>query len=336
MVLPSIPSIGWGCFFPCLLLGFFPLWVVSPVWRCCLHPLFWVWQLFPMSSVGWCCLVPSPFWVVCCFSFSCLVVLPSFSSFRWGRCCSVSSSFWWCCCFSFSCLVVLPCFSSFWWDCFIPRLLLGGAASPSFWVVLLFFPSPVGWCCLVSSFLGVVFLSFYVVLLGFFPLWVVSPVWWILSSSSSFGRGCFIPRLLLGGAAWSPPPFGGVAVFPSPVWWCCFPSPPLGGAAFSHVFCCVVLLGLLRLWRCFPLLLGGCCLVSSPFWWCCCFFLLLLGGAGRQHGIKHRPENTSLRKFRNGLSPQAPVVWQCSVGRNLQQSPCESHALLPPEERLLQ
>ena len=80
--------------------------------------LLWVVQLFPMSSVAWCCLG----------------------------------------------LLRL-------WRCF--PLLLSGAVwfHPSFWVVLLFFPSPVGWRCLVSSFLGVVFLSFYVVLLGFFALW---------------------------------------------------------------------------------------------------------------------------------------------------------------------
>ena len=78
------------------------------------------------------------------------------------------------------------------------------------------------------------------------------------------------------GAAWFLPPldgfavflhlFGGVAflrllwveaAFPlSSDGWCCFPSPPLGGAAFP-LFCWVVLL-------------------SSPsFGWCCCFFLIL-------------------------------------------------------------
>ena len=36
------------------------------------------------------------------------------------------------------------------------------------------------------------------------------------------------PSLLLGGAAWFLPSMGGVAVFASPVWWCCLPSPPLG------------------------------------------------------------------------------------------------------------
>ena len=57
------------------------------------------------------------------------------------------------------------------------------------------FPSPVGWCCSVSSFLGVVFLSFHVVLLGFFPLWVVLLLSFsclvVLPSIPSFGRGCF-------------------------------------------------------------------------------------------------------------------------------------------------
>ena len=42
--------------------------------------------------------------------------------------------FGWCCCFSFSCLVVLPSFSSFGWGCVLPSLLSGGAAwfPPSF------------------------------------------------------------------------------------------------------------------------------------------------------------------------------------------------------------
>ena len=81
--------------------------------------------------------------------------------------------------------------SLFGWCCCSPSPVVGWCClvSSSFWVVLLFFLLPClwvvlrfsssfAWCCLVSSFLGVVFLSFYVVLLGFFPLWVVSPVWW--------------------------------------------------------------------------------------------------------------------------------------------------------------
>ena len=66
-----------------VLLGFFPLWVVSPVWWCCLPSPPLGSGAFLPSSVGWCCLVSSPFWWCCCFSFSCLVVLPSFSSFGW-------------------------------------------------------------------------------------------------------------------------------------------------------------------------------------------------------------------------------------------------------------
>ena len=278
-----------GVVFLCLylgLLGFFTLWVVSPVWWCCLHLLFWVWVVL----LG-------------------LLLL----------------------------LVVLL---------FFLLLLFGGAAFLLLLLVgLLHPPSSVGWCCLVLSFLlggvvvvsfscwvallgllllGDVFLSFYVVLLGFFPLWVVSPVWWCCLPSPplggaafshvfflvsslfgwsllfggaafirSFGCGsffhvfcwvvlfgllhllggvaCFSFSCLVvlpsfssfgwGGAARSPPPFGGVAVFPSPVRWCCLPSPPFGGTASSPVFCWVVLL----------LLPFGCC--------CCCFSLLLLRGA---------------------------------------------------------
>ena len=277
-----IRSFGCGSFFPCLLFGgavwFHPsFWVVwlffpSPVGWCCLVSslfgwsllfggaafllLLWEGLLFSMSSVGWCCLVSSTFWVVLLF-FLLLFGGAAFLLLLWvGWCCSVSSSFWWCCCFSFSCLVVLPSFSSFWWDCFIPRLLLGGAASPSFWVVLLCFPSPVAWCCLVSSFLDVVFLSFYVVLLGFFPLWLVSPVWWILSSPLGGAAlspvfccvallGLLLPRrcfpLLLRGAAWFLPSLGGLS--------CLVLLPSIPSSGQFH-----------------PSSVGWCCLVSSSFW----------------------------------------------------------------------
>ena len=53
------------------------------------------------------------------------------------------------------------------------------------------------------------------------------------------------PSLLLGGVAWFLPSMGGVAVFPSPVRWCC--SLSLGGVAFPLSFC-VVLLGFFPLW----------------------------------------------------------------------------------------
>ena len=91
------------------------------------------------------------------------------------------------------------------------------------------------------SFVSFVF-SFWVVLLGFFLLRVV------LRFSSPFAWCCLVSSF-----------FG----------WCCrfsftclvVPPPPLGGAAFSHDFCWVVLRGLLLL-----------------FGWCCCFFPLLFGG----------------------------------------------------------
>ena len=105
--------------------------------------------------------------------------------------------------------------------------------------------SSFGWGCVLHLFCWVVLLghpplalfplSFYVVLLGFFPLWVVllfSFSCLVALSSSSFGWGSFIHHLLLGGAVWFHSSFwllDGVAVFPSPVWWCCLPYPPLGG-----------------------------------------------------------------------------------------------------------
>ena len=112
-----------------------------------------------------------------------------------------------------SCSVVL--LLVFGWCC-VSLLLLRGAAwyPPS----LALFSSPFAWCRLVSSLFG-------------------SPVWWGCPSFTSFGRGCFIPCLLLGGAAWSLPPFCVVLLlFPSPVQWCSLPSRPLGGAAFRSSF----------------------------------------------------------------------------------------------------
>ena len=297
VVLPSIPSIGWGCFFPCLLLGFFPLWVVSPVWRCCLHPLFSVWQLFPMSSVGWCCLVSS-FLLggVVVFSFSCWVVLLGFLLPR--RCFPLllRGAAWFLPSLGgLSCLVVLPSFSSFGWG--------GAARSPPPFGGVAVFPSPVWWCCLPSP---------------PFDGTASSPVFcWVVLLLLPFGCCCCFFLLLLRGAAWSPP---SLALFSSPFTWCCLvssflgwsllfgvfclPPPPLGGAALPPVFCWVVLLGLLLLLvvllfffllfcgAAFLLLLwvgllyppssvGWCCLVSSSFWWCCCFsfsyWVVLLG-----------------------------------------------------------
>ena len=144
-VLPSFASLRCGCVlhlfckavllrllllwrffltFCVVLLGFFPLWVVKPffflLFGVVVLLLLWVGLLFLPSSVGWC---------------------------------SVSSSFLGgVACFSFSCLVVLPSFSSVWCVCVLHLLSL---------VVLLGLLLP--W--------SFVFLSFYVVLVGFFPLW---------------------------------------------------------------------------------------------------------------------------------------------------------------------
>ena len=95
---------------------------------------------------------------------------------------------------------------------------------------------------------------------------------------------------------------GGVAVFHSPVWWCCLPSHPLGVLGFFLLW--MVLLFFLFLlvewssfsfwWGCSSLMLGGaawcppclalfsspytwCCLVSSLFGWCCCSLSCLVG-----------------------------------------------------------
>ena len=194
----------------------------SPVWWCSL----------PSLLLGRATLSPVFCWVV-------LLGLSSLALF--------SSPFTWCC------LV----YSLFGWS-----LLYGGAAfHPLQWVVVRFPPSSVGWCCLVSSFLGVV--SF-------------SPFTWCCLDSSIFGWS-----LLLGGAAFHPlhwvgllfpvssawflPSLGGIAVLFLLFGGFFLPPPLLGGAALSP-----------------PYSVGWCCLVSSSsFWWCCCFsfsyWVVLLG-----------------------------------------------------------
>ena len=198
MVLPSITSSGWSCFFQycegygaawfppplggvafpislgaaflplplrsgaCLLLG-------GAAWS---TPSFW--EVLP---VWWCCLPSSPFakWCLspvgwCCLVYSfllggvaCLVVLPSFSSFGWG--CFFPSSVGW------YCLV-----SSFYvWCCFTPLLWRGaaflslhcvGCVLPLFFcVVLLSLPFLWEWC--FSHLFG------RVMLLGLLLLWAV-------------------------------------------------------------------------------------------------------------------------------------------------------------------
>ena len=158
-------------------------------------------------------------------------------------------------------------------------------------------PSSVGWCCLVSSSLGVVFLSFYVVLLGFF-LFGWSLRFGGAAFMTSFGCRSFFPCLLLGGAVWVHPSFWIVLLFS----FSClvdfvFLLLLWVGAALSPVFSCwVVLLGLLLPWRCFPLLLRGaawclpslggvavlfllfglCCLPSPPLGGACFIPRLLL------------------------------------------------------------
>ena len=128
-------------------------------------------------------------------------------------------------------------------------------------MVLLFFPSPVGWCCLVSSFLGVVStLSLCVVLLGLlfpwrcFPLLVRGAAWLlsslgglsclvVLPSFSSFGSGCFLLFFFLGGVACSP-----FCVAASLLRWL--------GLPFLSFACCRLLLPSL----------GGVALFNLPLW----------------------------------------------------------------------
>ena len=210
--------------------------------------------------------------MVLLFSFTCLVVLPSFPSF--GKWCLSPLSCWvvllglllpfgWCCCFFLLLLraaAFLPLLRS-------PSLLLGDVA----WS-----PASLGGVAIPLSF-GVVLPSF--------PF---------------FGRGLRSPSLLMGGAAWCF--FWGVVLLfsPSAFAWCCLPfvhrvgmrssSLLLGGvaflafplgSAFLPLVCWVALLG-------FPPL-GGVAVFSSPFGgiaflfsfdgWSCFFSPLQLGGA---------------------------------------------------------
>ena len=220
----------------------------SSVGWCCFASSFFGWcsewsAAFPLSSVGWCCLAhsflggvvvfPSPVRWCCSLSLggvafpllsrgaawflpslgglSCLVALPSFSSFGRGcffPCLLLGGAAW-----SLpsmggvavflSCSVVLPSFSSSGRGCFFPCLLLGGSA----WS-----PLPFGWCCCLPG----------------------------KAPQPTLGGVAFLPPSLGGAVFPSPfaccclpsPPLGG-AVFPSPFACCCLPSPPLGGAALS-------------------------------------------------------------------------------------------------------
>ena len=293
---PSFSSSGRATFPPFLLLGgaawsLFLLRVVLSFWVLGFFPLgSYCWVVVPWSSPSWCCCF-SPFtW--CLYFFLCSLFALVLR--RRGRRTSfffVSVS--WCC-------LLL----SLGW-LFI--LLLGGVVS-----------LPFGWCCCFFFSCLVVLRfssSFYVELLGFFPLW-----WSLLFGGAAFHLLHWVVvrlfGLLLGGAAWSPLPFGGVAVYPSPTGWYC--SLSLGGVAvFLLLFDGVVFL-LLLLWVGLlfpPSSVGWCCLVTSlcgvvkttpvgavasfsclvvlfplPTGWCCflsnvltpvgCYFVprLLLGG----------------------------------------------------------
>ena len=188
MVLPSFASFGELLFFPCwvVLLGLFLLWVELLFFLSCSVVLLLVF--------GWCCVSPlllrgaarfppsvggvavflSPVWWGC-LPFPPLSVavlsLVSFYVVLLGL-----LLLWVELLFFLSCSVVL--LLVFGWCCVSPLLLRGAARFPpsvggvvvfpfSFWwsslpssplVELLFPVSSVGWCCLVSSFLGVVFL----------------------------------------------------------------------------------------------------------------------------------------------------------------------------------
>ena len=130
------------------------------------------------------------------------------------------------------CWVVLLSFRSFGCGLRSPSLLMGGAA----WFPLFFGGDA------VSPFL----LRFAALLrlLWVLAAFTLSSFAWCCFPFPSFGVGLRSPSLRLGGAAWSPPPSGGVA-FPIS-FQVVLPS------TFSSTS------------------VGWCCLVSCFFGWCCC------------------------------------------------------------------
>ena len=210
------------------------------------------------------------------------------------------SPVWWC---------SLPS-SSFGWGVFCWVVLLGFLLP--FGCVLFFLFLLVGWCCLVSSFLGVVFLAFYVVLLGFFLLVALSCLV-VLPSIPPLGSGAF----LLSSVGWCCL-FPSLALFSFHFTWCCLVSSLFGwsllfgGAAFHLLLWDVVLVSSLLLGGATRFsFLGWCCCFPSPVWWCClrsplCVvfcWVVLLGlvhiqrTKGRQHQAKgEEKRNTTQRR----------------------------------------
>ena len=125
----------------------------------------------------------------------------------------------WSCFFTFS--VAWCCLSSPGWGCSFPVLFC--------WVVLL------GPLLLGVVLGGVAFSISSQVVLPSFPSF-----WWGSLPPPPLNRTTF-PHLLKGGGAWFP--FSLVLLSPSPLAWCCLPSPPLGGDSFSPLVCWVAQLG---------------------------------------------------------------------------------------------
>ena len=204
----------------------------SPFAWCCLPSPPLGSGAFPLSSVGWCCLVSCSFLyffqkqVVLLFFLLLLMVLPSFASRGlWCLsplfCKAVLLGFLlpleWCCCLSFS-----------FCRCCLPSPPLGGGAS--------------------------LHLFCWVVLLGFFPLWVVcccSPCFLL---SPPLGCGAFSPVFCW--VVLLPPHSFSVVLLFFLLLLVMLPSfASFGWGGVLPLFCWVVLLGLLLPWRC----------LSSPF-----------------------------------------------------------------------
>ena len=160
---------------------------------------------------------------------------------------------------------------------------LGGVAFPISFQVVLPFVSSFGWSCVFNLPCWVVLLSFPsfgVGLLGFLLLWVVLlsfPFLWVVV--------LFSP-LRLGGAAWSPLPWSGVALplsflrfllwggtaFPLSSVGSCFVSSSFGRCCFSNLLSSgpAFLPSFLFNWCSFsPLLCRAAAFLPSFGWWCC-------------------------------------------------------------------
>ena len=104
-------------------------------------------------------------------------------------------------------------------------------------------------------------------------------------------------------------------------WWCCLPSPPLGGAALPTLFCWVALLRLLLLLggvAASPFLFGWCCVPSPPWYGAVSspsFLLRCACRLGTREGILTTPTPTPSRKINPTRRKGEAMTTQDQEGR---------------------